>query len=232
MASSLDNLEVVASALDAIGMRFVFAGAGILPLLVHSTEPLRATKDSDVVIQLLHYGEWISFRDRLLTAGFVERANPDRPDLDRPFLFWLGDLPVDFLAPRIKEFGRGLRWLDLGYELAETQELPSGREIERIPAAAFFAAKLNAYFDRGIQDALMSKDLEDLCALMLGRDSLAFEVEHASAEIREYLARELPRLAIHRDTIDALEGNTRPHSRYLELRKRLDAVLAAVGRAR
>lgn len=183
MPTSLDNIEAVAAALENVRTRFVFAGAGILPMLIEPqfVPDLRPTQDVDAVVQLLHFGEWMRLRRALIASGFRERAMPSD---NRQILFWLNDLPVDFIPSRLREFGTANRWLDLGFELAEASRLPSGRVIERLPASAFLAAKVSAFLSRGRRDVFRSDDLDDIAALLVGRPTLTKEISIAHPEIR------------------------------------------------
>ena len=142
------------------------------------------TQDTDAVVQVLHIGEWLRLRAALLACGFRERAMARE---SRQILFWLDDLPVDFIPPRLREFGTANRWLDLGFELAEESQFPSGRVIERLPASAFLAAKIAAFLSRGRQDVFRSDDLDDIAALLVGRPMLAEEMSFAHPEIRTYV---------------------------------------------
>ena len=229
MPSSLDNIEVVATALEKVRTRFVFAGAGILPLLVEPEfiPDLRPTQDTDAVVQVLHIGEWLRLRTALFACGFRERAM--QPE-SRQILFWLDELPVDFIPPRLKEFGTANRWLDLGFELAEESQLPSGRLIERLPASAFLAAKVAAFLSRGRQDVFRSDDLEDIAALLVGRPALGEEMSFAHPEIRSYVREHFEGFRRDRDVWDVLPGYVRSREQLARLLDAFETVTAAAGR--
>ena len=225
MPSPLDNIEVVAAALESIRTRFVFAGAGILPLLIEPqfVPDLRPTQDVDAVVQVLHFGEWMRLRTALLASGFRERAVVAQ---SRQILFWLGDLQVDFIPPRLREFGTANRWLDLGFELAEESRLPSGRVIERIPASAFLAAKVAAFLSRGRRDVFRSDDLDDIAALLIGRPALAGEISFAHPEIRAYVREHFAGFRRDREVWDALPGYVRSPEQLGGLLDAFDGVTA------
>jgi hypothetical protein len=227
MPSSLDNIEVVAAALESVPTRFVFAGAGILPLLVEPefAQDLHPTEDTDAVVQVLHIGEWLRLRDALLACGFRERAMIHE---SRQILFWLGDLPVDFIPPRLREFGTANRWLDLGFEFAEESQLPSGRVIERLPASAFLASKIAAFLSRGRQDVLRSDDLDDIAALLVGRPTLPEEMSYAHSEIRAYMSEHFEAFRHDREVWDALPGYARSREQLGQLLDAFERVTAAV----
>jgi hypothetical protein len=208
MPLPLESLETVASALEGIPTRTVFAGAGILPLLVQPSLilELRGTEDADVIVQIMHYGEWLRLRDMLLDRGFREREDARH---NRQILFWLGKIPVDFIPPRMREFGTENRWLDLGYELAEEAALPSGRVVLRLPATPFLASKILAFHARGRRDVVISKDLDDIAALLIGRPELAREMSVAHPEIRAWVAESFSMWRRDEIVWDALPGFVR-----------------------
>src|SRR5438477_9902414 len=98
-----DNIIRVARALSSIPeQRFVFAGAGILPLLLNdpAAPPPRFTKDVDTVVNVLTYGQWERLRIRLSDCGLNPRADAPNP---RHCLFYLGDLEVDVMPLDVPE---------------------------------------------------------------------------------------------------------------------------------
>lgn len=183
----LENLARVAATLRRIPERFVFAGASILPMLLDRdfARPIRRTEDTDVVVSVLHYREWSRLRDALIAHGFVERAD-DRAA--RQILFWLGDLAVDFIPARMTEFGTENHWLSLGLDLAEPDETVQGEPILRLSSAAWLAAKIAAFERRGRADPMMSRDLEDIVTLTVGRRLLVEDVRISPIEIQRFVA--------------------------------------------
>lgn len=223
MPSPLDNIEVVAAALENVRTRFVFAGAGILPLLIEPqfVPDLRPTHDVDAVVQVLHLGEWMRLRTALIACGFRERAMPSQ---NRQILFWLNNLPVDFIPPRLQEFGTQNRWLDLGFEFAEESQLPSGRVIERLPANAFLAAKVAAFLSRGRRDVFRSDDLDDIVSLLVGRPTLPEELSFGHPEIRAYVHEHLEGFRRDREVWDVLPGYVRSREKLARFLDAFDRV--------
>lgn len=206
MLPQLENLAKVAAALREIrGERFVFAGAGVLPLFLDADFPgkLRPTKDTDVAVPVLHYGEWSRLRDALKAAGFHERADPE---ITQPIVFWLGDIRADFMPVRMPDFRMEDRWLSLGFDLAEPDELENGEHILRLPVSIWLVAKIQAFEDRGRRDVLMSKDLEDIATLMIGRRSVVQDVRDAHAEVRARAIEAFRRWRSEPEVLDALDG--------------------------
>lgn len=184
MLPQLENLAKVAAALREIrGERFVFAGASILPLFLDAdfSGSLRPTKDTDVAVSVLHYREWSRLRDALIAARFCDRLDIEAP---RQIIFWLDDIRADFMPVRMPEFGTKDHWLSLGFDMAEPDELENGESILRLPVSVWLVAKIQAFEDRGRRDILMSKDLEDIATLLIGRRSVVQDIKHAHPEVR------------------------------------------------
>jgi hypothetical protein len=74
----------------------------------------------------------------------------------------------------------------------------------------FCASKLEAFGDRGENDYLGSRDLEDVIAVVDGRQELVGEIQTAQSDVRSYLGSEVAKLLGARDFLDALPGHLAP----------------------
>lgn len=191
-----DNLLRVARALAPIReQRFVFAGASILPLLLDdpAAPPPRFTVDVDAVVDVLTYPQWARLQSRLRECGVVVRADP-AGGKGRLCLFHFNDIEVDIMPVRMPLLLRPSRMLELGFQCAEPHRLADDLEILALSAPGLLAAKLEAFGDRGAHDAAMSKDLDDIVALLDRRLGLGDEVAEAPAELRRFIATATRRL--------------------------------------
>lgn len=78
-------------------------------------------------------------------------------------------------------------------ENAVDYTLPNGTLIKVFAAPWFLAAKLQAYQGRGHGDVLTSNDIEDIIALLDGREELIEEVKRAPIDLRQFVSGEAPR---------------------------------------
>lgn len=184
--------------------RFVFAGASILPLLLDEgfDRPLRRTEETDVVVSVVNNVEWNRLREALLAVGIHEDARDNIP-----IRFRFEGLLVDFIPARMKS-PRNFEepWLSLGFDMAEPDELENGQPLLRLPATAWLAAKIAAFEQRGRSDVLMSKDLDDIATLLIGRSRLVEEIRISPGEIRAHTVaafREWRRDALVLDAMDS-----------------------------
>lgn len=185
-----DNLIRVARALAPIReQQFVFAGASILPLLLNdpAAQPPRFTVDVDAVVDVLSYGQWERLQSRLRDCGLLVRGNPDIGKT-RICLFHLDDIEVDIMPVRLQAILPPSRMLELGFEFAEPHQLPGDLEILALSGPCLLAAKLEAFAERGARDPAMSKDLDDIVAILDRRLDIGHEISTAPAEVRLFIA--------------------------------------------
>ncbi|MCY1378326.1 hypothetical protein D9M69_659520 [compost metagenome] len=83
------------------------------------------------------------------------------------------------------------RWYREALATALPHQLPDGQCIRLVAPAYFLATKLEAWKGRGQNDALGSRDVEDVLALVDGREELIEEIKAAPASLWEAVAQEL-----------------------------------------
>lgn len=93
---------------------------------------------------------------------------------------------------------------------AAPRALPSGVEIRAVTPPYLVATKLAAFAGRGRGDHLGSRDLEDIVALVDGREELVGEVASASDEVRAFIASQIGNLLGQPRFVDAIFGFLRP----------------------
>jgi hypothetical protein len=69
----------------------------------------------------------------------------------------------------------------------EERELEPGLKILMVNPVHFCASKLEAFGDRGENDYFGSRDLEDVIAVVDGRQELVGEIQAAQNDVRSYL---------------------------------------------
>src|SRR6266702_6547119 len=108
------------------------------------------------------------------------------------------------LDGKILEFKN--RWYESAMETPEERELEPGLMVLMVSPVYFCASKLEAFGDRGKNDYLGSRDLEDLIAVVDGRAELVGEIKAAQSDVRSYLGNEIKKLLSIREFNDALPG--------------------------
>lgn len=132
---NLPQLESVAHALGPLCDRFVFVGGCATGLLVTdpAASPVRATRDVDVVVEVVSLAGYHTLERQLEQAGFKH----DRSE-DAPVCRWIvGGCMLDVMPTDESVLGFGNRWYDVAVRTATHMLLPSGRSIRLIaPPAA------------------------------------------------------------------------------------------------
>ena len=195
----------MAHALGPLCDRFVFVGGCATGLLVTdpAASPVRATRDVDVVVEVVSLAGYHKLERQLEQAGF----NHDRSE-DAPVCRWIvGGCMLDVMPTDESVLGFGNRWYDVAVRTATHMLLPSGRSIRLIAPAVFLATKLEAFHGRGGGDFLASHDLEDIAVVIDGRPELVDEVAICEAALRTYLADEIGSLLRNAAFLEALPGH-------------------------
>ena len=187
---NLAMLRDVAIRIEPLLPRLVVLGGVVVELLVtdSTARPGRATKDVDVVIDLVHYADYAeTLREELVSLGLEEDTTEGAPRCRWRFV----DAPrriVDIMPTKGEVLGFSTEWYTDAFRSAEPFQMPGGPEIRLVTPPYFLATKLAAFRDRGRGDPTSSHDLEDVIAVVDGRDSLIEELEAASPDVREFIA--------------------------------------------
>ena len=121
---------------------------------------------------------------------------------------------------------RPSRMLELGFHFAEPRQLADDLEILALSAPGLLAAKLEAFADRGMRDVQMSKDLDDIVALLDRRIGIGEEVSTAPDEMRHFIAVATRRLLGDGHVLDVISDLLRDRERErraIELMRKLSS---------
>jgi hypothetical protein len=205
---SVDLLERAAARLEPLLEEIAFLGGAAIPLWI--TDPgapgPRPTKDVDVVVEVASRAAWHRFEERLRRVGFREdvmggvicrwRASDGGTD----------ELTRDAMPSDASLLGFSNVWQAEGLAAATERGLPSGRRLRALTPAYLLATKLEAWNGRGRGDHLRSHDLEDVIALVDGREELIAEVDAAPRDLRAYIVGEVVKLLDEPRFLDAIDG--------------------------
>jgi hypothetical protein len=203
---SLDRVAAVARALGDLKGAVVFIGGAIAPLLM--TDPpfleARITSDVDGVVASHTYADTEALRVRLDARGF--RQDPkDRKHAHR----WRdpSGIPFDLVPAGAHLGGSGNPWDAIGIATAVEATIAGEVRIRHVTAPAFLAQKWAAHHDRGRDDPLVSRDLEDILALLASRPGIVEEVAAAPPELRAYVGQQAHEFLVSRDAEDLLAAH-------------------------
>jgi hypothetical protein len=212
---------------DALLSQLVFVGGAVAGVLI--TDPampdIRPTQDVDVICRVLARADYHQLGMQLRERGFQEDQRPGAP-----LCRWcIQEIVLDLMPTQGDILGFSNRWYPLAVETAQIQPLPTGRLIQLVTAPVFLATKLEAFDGRGHGNLLFSHDLEDLMAVLDGRDSLLEECRQSPPELRSYLSARIADLLANPEFIDALPaflpGDLASQQRLPDLKEKLRGIV-------
>lgn len=203
MTGNLESLLLVARKLGDLREQFVFVGGSVLELLISdpAQPPVRPTLDVDFVVEATTWLELYHQEEKLRSLGFKEHQGDIRCRWSIEGIL-VDVMPAGKNVPGVPTNS----WYETALRTAEIHLL-NGLEIKVVSAPCFLATKLEAFDGRGERDFTASHDLEDLVAVVDGREELAEEVALSKPELRDFLAMRFRQLLNDRKFIDALPGH-------------------------
>lgn len=220
----LQMLEEVAQALgEELREQVAFVGGCTTVLLItdeYTLESIRGTDDVDLVIHLTGTPDWYRLEENLKPRGFKNTGQDSVTCRLR-----LGALKVDFMPTDEKVLGFSNTWFVGGLENAVDYTLPNGTSIKVFAAPWFLAAKLQAYQGRGHGDVLMSNDIEDIIALLDGREELIDEVKQAPFELRRFVSDQFTALLRQSAFQDVIQSTAQDADREILIHERLKTLI-------
>jgi hypothetical protein len=214
------NLQLLTDAAELLRPllgKLVFVGGCTTALLVtdRAAAEVRPTYDVDAIAEITSYSGYVGFSERLRKLGFTEDTSQGAP-----LCRWQNSKTnLDVMPLDSKILGFSNRWYKPAMRFAEFRELKPDLTVRAVTAPYFCAAKLEAFNGRGKGDYLSSHDLEDLVAIVDGREELTGELRSASEDVRSYVASEFRRLLDNKTFVDALPGYLLPDAATILLRR-------------
>ncbi len=201
-------LELAIHRLGSLYEKMVFLGGCATGLLL--TDPaaptIRVTRDIDVLVEVASLAAYHRLAEDLREKDFIEDLGPEAP-----ICRWKNEsIILDVMPTDPKILGFGNRWFPPAFTAAEPFSLPSGVKIRLLPAPYFLATKLEAFDFRGKGDFLLSRDMEDIIAVLDGRTIIVSEVQAAKPDLKSYLADRFSGLLDEHLFLDALPGHLPP----------------------
>jgi len=223
-------LRQVAEALGAeLRDQVAFVGGcttGLLLTDAFTREQVRSTDDVDLIISVMTYAQWQTFKETLKSHGFQE---PSSMDEDMPICAMkLRELRVDLMPDR-DVLGFSNHWYPQALQTAEPVSLGGDLTIRVVTPPLFVATKLEAYKGRGEGDPLSSHDIEDILNLVDGRPELLDEVRAADSALQAYIAAELSELLGKDDFGYAVQSQAGDLDREALLFERLESLVGERG---
>lgn len=223
----LEMLECVAEALgESLVAETAFVGGCVVPLLV--TDPVvtgraRTTDDVDLIVEAVGRVGWYRLAEALRQRGFREAQDEDVICRMR-----ISGLAVDFMPIDSRILGFTNRWYPDALASAAWYALDSGRRVRCVDPIHFIATKIEAFEGRGEGDFLGSRDMEDILALLDGRDALEQEIRQTTPELQAFLAGKMDGFLKSNDFEYAVQSTAREPGREDVLFDRIERMARAM----
>jgi len=223
-----NRIASVAGDVEPLLDEFVFAGGGVTSLLVTdpTAVPVPVTDDVDVVVEVATRVEYERINERLRALGLRHDTSEDAP-----ICRWITPtdrLRLDVMPSEEGVLGFSNPWFDFVLATARRREFANGPTVRLASPVGQLAMKLAAYQDRGADDPLTSRDLEDVVVLVAGRPEIVEEVTDAPPEVRSWVTDVIGNLLDVDETDYVLEGTLLDASRVPgfveEVRDRLERI--------
>jgi hypothetical protein len=157
----------------------------------------------DVIAGVASLSAYHRLSAQLRKRGFREDQSPEAP-----ICRWTAPgvlLDVMPTKPEILRFGNP--WYPAALETATPKMLPSGKTIQMVTAPYFLATKFAAFDGRGRNDYVTSHDMEDVVAVLDGRQEVITNIAQADPVLRAHLAVRFQKLLKDNRFVDALFGH-------------------------
>jgi hypothetical protein len=200
----LEQIARVAERLGELPCEFAFLGGAVLGVLITdpAAPPARTTKDVDVLVGTPTRKSYTDLEAHLRRLGFRHDTTEGAPICRWR---WSG-IVIDVMPPAREVLGWKSAWLAEALSTAEPLD-PERPRIRFVLAPYYMATKIEAFHGRGGDDFMGSQDMEDLVAVVNGRDSLLEEIRLSPAALRRYLGREIAGFLVESLFLDALDGH-------------------------
>lgn len=201
-------IEKAVSLLGPLADEMVFIGGCATGLLITdpAAPPIRPTIDVDVLVEVSSLASYHILSEKLRKKGFSEDLRPDAP-----ICRWkMKTVILDVMPTNPDILGFGNRWYKPAFKAAKWLSLPSGAEIRILPAPYFLATKFEAFDGRGQGDYLMSPDMEDVIAVIDGRNEIVEEISKTDSGLKAYIKERMALLLENRLFLESLSGHLPP----------------------
>lgn len=207
----------VARALGELNQEVVFVGGAMVGLYIddQAAEDIRPTKDLDLTFQITTASKLEAIRELLTQKGF--RQTHEDNVICR---FRYDEILVDVMSTKAVGWAPSNRWFMPGFEKAYEYDLREIK-IQLMPLPYFLASKMEAFFDRGINDLYASHDFEDILYIFNYTNDVAEQVLGADKPVRDYIKECVNRIL----GVEQIKSVIPAHLFYETADERLDIIL-------
>jgi predicted nucleotidyltransferase len=195
-------LNQVANRLEPLLEQLVFVGGATVDLLLtdNAAQTARPTEDVDTIINVTSKHAYDKISLILITLGWQNDTSSG------VICRWVqDDLILDVMPTKEEILSFSNPWYPQAIENSQAHQLESNVILAN-SAPYFIASKLVAWKQRGQNDYMTSKDLEDIVLVFDGRVELIEEIQNSKANVQAFLAAELTALLENQRFLELIEG--------------------------
>lgn len=198
---SRNRLIMLAKELGSLVDDVIIIGGAAAELL--QTRPVlpkaRPTDDVDAVVGLTSSNDYHRFSEKLRALRFKHTIGDDTH-------MYRWNSPSGIVFDAVPSYGFGNQWDGLAAESASDYRLDDGVTIRIVSGPVFLAMKWQAFEDRGHNDYMWSHDIEDVLAVIAGRDTIVEELVASRENVRNFVAKSAQSLLRDPNSSDFIEG--------------------------
>ncbi len=220
---NIHMLEVVAQGLGKFKEEVVFVGGTVTAFYVDdpAAPEARPTNDVDCIVELASTGEYYKLEKELRNLGF-KNSMEGRSPLCR----WIyKGVIVDVMPTKGDILGFSNQWYPEGIKNKIQVSLPSTSQIYVLALPYFLATKMEAYQDRGKNDPRLSRDIEDIVAVLDGNMEIEKMMLSIQGELGKYLKQAFGKLMRGQHFSEAMRAHLPPTSEKEQRATRLERIL-------
>ena len=180
LTTNVEMIKTVVAGLDELAKDVVFIGGAITELYIEDKSQIsevRQTDDVDCIIEMSSRKKYADLEEQLRKQKFVN----DQKIICR---WHYAGVTVDIMPTDETILGFSNRWYSEGILHSIPYEIEKGIVIQILTIPYFIGCKLEALFNRGMQDIRLSKDLEDIVFLL----NYGIKVRTDNQVLNEYIS--------------------------------------------
>jgi len=188
---NLGVVKKVAHVLGELNDHVAYVGGATVSIYADdpAADDVRPTKDVDIVLQVISFGELTALQQKLAKKGIY----PDSKS-NVACRFQYDDILIDVMSTKEVGWAPSDPWFEPGFKSLLSYEVDDETRIMVFPVFYFLATKFSAFKDRGEGDPRTSKDFEDIVYVLDNRLDLVNEINTSPQEVKTYLKSQLEEL--------------------------------------
>lgn len=224
--ANIDYLYEAAKKLEELNEQVVYIGGAIIGFFITDiTMPdARPTEDVDCVVNVITYQNYHKFTSAIRKKGF-------KNDLETGVIvrFRLDNITLDVMPadPKILKFGN--RWYKEAIISPLKYTTTDDIVIKYISAPYLLATKIDAFRERGNNDYVVSKDIEDIITVIAGCNEIVNELTKSNHRplqfIQQFLKEALSNEAFHHALPGHVSDGRLTEARVQKVRSKIHQII-------